>query len=54
MCKDVGVKLKFLPLYSLNFNSIEEYFKVLNKRFIKKKWHENKDFIAREFRMFLK
>ena len=24
------------------------------KKFIKKKWHENKDFISREFKMFLK
>jgi hypothetical protein len=23
------------------------------KKFIKKKWHENKDFIIREFKMFL-
>jgi len=23
------------------------------KRFIKKKWHENEDFIVREFKMFL-
>jgi len=23
------------------------------KRFIKKKWHENEDFIAREFKMFI-
>jgi hypothetical protein len=23
------------------------------KKFIKKKWHENEDFIAREFKMYL-
>jgi hypothetical protein len=28
------------------------YFRLL-KKFIKKKWHENEDFIAREFKMFL-
>jgi hypothetical protein len=35
-----------------DFNPIEEYFGVF-KKFIKKKWHENEDFIAREFKMFL-
>jgi transposase len=52
MCRDVRVVLEFLPLYSPNFNPIEEHFGVL-KKFIKKKWHENEDFIAREFKMFL-
>jgi hypothetical protein len=51
MCQDPGVVLEFLPLYSPDFNPIE-YFGVL-KKFIKKKWHENEDFIAREFKMFL-
>jgi hypothetical protein len=44
--------LEFLSLYSPNFNPIEEYFGML-KKFIKKKWHENEYFIAREFKMFL-
>jgi hypothetical protein len=35
-----------------NFNPIEEHFRVL-KKFIKKKWYENKDFIIKEFKMFL-
>jgi hypothetical protein len=35
----------------LTSNPIEEYFGVL-KKFIKKKWHENEDFILREFQMF--
>ena len=52
MCRDVRVVLEFLLLYSPNFNPIKEYFGVL-KRFIKKKWRENKDFITREFKMFL-
>jgi hypothetical protein len=50
MCRDAGVVLVFLSPYSPDFNPIEEYFRVL-KKFIK--WHENKDFIAREFKMFL-
>jgi transposase len=52
MCRDAGVVLEFLPPYSPDFNPIEEYFGVL-KKFIKKKWHENEDFIAREFKMYL-
>jgi transposase len=52
MCLDAGVVLEFLLPYSPDFNLIEEHFGVL-KRFIKKKWHENEDFIAREFKMFL-
>jgi len=46
MCRDAGVVLEFLPPYSPDFNPIEEHFSVL-KKFIKKKWHENEDFIAR-------
>ena len=52
MCWDIGVVLEFLSLYSPNFNPIKEHFGVL-KKFIKKKWHKNKDFIVREFKMFL-
>jgi transposase len=52
MYRDAGVVLEFLSPYSPDFNPIEEYFGVL-KKFIKKKWHENKDFISREFKMFL-
>jgi hypothetical protein len=53
MCRDARVILVFLLVYSLDFNPIKEHFSVL-KKFIKKKWHENEDFIAREFKMFLK
>ena len=36
----------FLSPYSPDFNPIEESFGVL-KKFIKKTWHENEDFIVR-------
>jgi transposase len=52
MCQDAGVVLEFLPPYSPDFNPIEEHFGVL-KKYIKKKWHENEDFIGREFKIFL-
>lgn len=52
MCQEAGVVLELLSPYSPDFNPIEEYFGVL-KKFIKKKWHKNEDFIAREFGMFL-
>jgi transposase len=52
MCRDAEVVLKFLLVYSPDFNPIKEFFGVL-KKFIKKKWHDNKDFISREFKMFL-
>ncbi len=52
MCKDAGVVVEFLSPYSPDFNPIEEYFGVL-KKFIKKHWHENEDFIRREFKMYL-
>jgi transposase len=52
MCRAVGVIVAFLSPYSPDFNPIEEHFGVL-KRFIKKHWRENKDFIRREFKMYL-
>ena len=51
-CDDAGVVLELLSLYSPDFNPIEEYFGVL-KKFTKRKWHRNEDFIAREFKVFL-
>jgi hypothetical protein len=51
MYRVVGLVLEFLLLCLSDFNPIEEHFGVL-KKFIKKKWHENEDFIAREFKMF--
>lgn len=47
----IGVSVEFLSPYSPDFNPIEEHFGAL-KRFIKKIWHENEEFIAREFGMF--
>jgi transposase len=38
MCYDAGVKLLYLPLYSLDLNPIEEFFAEL-KAFIKRNWH---------------
>ena len=37
MCYDAGVKLVYLPLYSPDFNPIEEFFAEL-KAFIKRNW----------------
>jgi transposase len=52
LCRDAGVVLEFLCPYSPDFNPIEEHFGVL-KKFIKKSWPENEDFVTREFKMFL-
>ncbi|KAI1839588.1 hypothetical protein JX266_014202, partial [Neoarthrinium moseri] len=52
MCLEAGVKVVFLPPYSPDFNPIEEHFGVL-KRFIRKTWFENNDFIQRDFKMYL-
>jgi transposase len=38
MCHDAGVKLVYLPPYSLDLNPIEEFFAEL-KAFIKRYWH---------------
>jgi transposase len=37
MCADAGVKLVYLPPYSLDLNPIEEFFTEL-KAFIKRNW----------------
>jgi hypothetical protein len=52
MCKDAGVKFELLSPYFPDFDPFEEHLASL-RRFIKKKWYENEDFIAREFGMFL-
>lgn len=52
MCADAGVLVEELSPYSPDFNPIEEYFSVL-KRFIKKRWYRNRDFIRREIKMYL-
>lgn len=38
MCSDAGVKLVYLPPYSLDFNPIEEFFAEL-KGFIRRNWN---------------
>lgn len=50
--RDAGVVLEYLSPYSPDFNPIKEHFRVL-KKFIKKKWHENEDFVDRELKIFL-
>lgn len=52
MCADAGVLVEPLSPYSPDFDPIEEYFSVL-KKFIGKKWHRNREFIRREFKMYL-
>lgn len=39
LCNYAGVKLEFLPPYSLDLNLIKDFFRVL-KGFIKKNWQE--------------
>ena len=38
MCRDAGVKLVYLLLYSPDLNLIEEFFAEL-KAFVKRSWH---------------
>ena len=52
MCCDAGVKLVYLPLYSLDLNSIEEFFTEL-KAFIKRNWHIYKEDPEQGFNNFL-
>ena len=52
MCHDAGVKLVYLPLYSPNFNLIEEFFAKL-KAFIKRSWHNYKKNPQQDFNAFL-
>jgi transposase len=52
MCRDAGVKLIYLPPYSPDLNSIEEFFAEL-KAFIKKQWHEYEDNPCQDFKVFL-
>jgi transposase len=52
MCADRGVLVEDLSPYSPDFDPIEEMFSVL-KRFIRKRWHKNRDFVRREFKMYL-
>ena len=52
MCSEAGVRVVFLPPYSPDFNSIEQYFGVL-KAFIKKHRHGNEHFIKLMFKEYL-
>ena len=52
MCLDAGVKLVYLPSYSSDLNSIEEFFAEL-KAFIKRNWQAFKDNPEQEFGIFL-
>jgi transposase len=52
MCRDTGVKLVYLPLYSLDLNPIEEFFAEL-KAFIKRNWHIYKGNPEQGFDSFL-
>jgi transposase len=48
-----GVKLLYLPPYSLDLNPIKELFAEL-KVFIKKQWHDYEDNLCQDFKLFLK
>jgi transposase len=52
MCRDVGVKLVYLPLYSPDLNPIEEFFAEL-KAFIKRHWQIYEDDPEQGFDTFL-
>ena len=52
MCADVGVKLMYLPPYSLDLNRIEEFFAEL-KAFIKRKWKNYAENSRQDFGAFL-
>jgi transposase len=52
MCAEVGVKLMYLPPYSLDLNPMEEFFVELNA-FIKRQWHEYEDNPHQDFKLFL-
>jgi hypothetical protein len=53
MCCDVGVILVYLLPYSPDLDPIKEFFAEL-KALIKKQWHEHKDSLHPDFRIFLK
>jgi transposase len=42
ICSEAGVKLVYLPLYSLDLNPIEEFFAEL-KAFIRRNWQSYED-----------
>ncbi|KAJ3498762.1 hypothetical protein NLG97_g864 [Lecanicillium saksenae] len=52
MCKDAGVRVEALSPYSPNFSPIEENFHDV-KKFIRKRWYRNREFVRRDFKTFL-
>ncbi|CZS75051.1 unnamed protein product [Fusarium graminearum] len=52
MCAEAGVELLYLPLYSPDFNPIEEYFAEL-KNFIKKPGPELSELFKKDYQAFL-
>jgi transposase len=52
MCYNAGVKLVYLPPYSLDLNPIEEFFVEL-KAFIKQNWHIYEGNLEQGFGNFL-
>ena len=52
MCRDTGVKVIYLPLYSPDLNSIEEFFAELKAR-IKRQWAAYNGITNRDFCAFL-
>jgi transposase len=44
LCYEAGVKIVYLPPYSLDLNPIEEFFAKL-KAFIKKNWQAFEDYL---------
>lgn len=52
MCADAGVKLMYLPPYSLDLSPIEEFFAEL-KTFIKRHWRLYEDNPEQGFDVFL-
>ena len=52
MCRAASVKLVYLPLYSPDFNPIEEFFAEL-KAFVKRSWHIYEENLEQGFDSFL-
>ena len=52
MCRDTGVKVIYLPLYSPDLNLIKEFFAEL-KAFIKKQWRKFKEIPYADFKEYL-
>lgn len=52
MCLDLGIKLMYLPPYSLDLNPIEKFFSEV-KQFIKQRWNEYKENPGQGYSAFL-